>query len=147
MGLMAGDGPLRQNCEEQARSAGTAVRFTGFLNQSRIAEAYAVANAVVLPSEAESWGLVVNEAMASGLPCLVSDRVGCSSDLIECGETGDVYGTGDVTGMAKSMVRYADPARLAAMGGNARHKIESYSVEAAAKALLRAVHTVESRHK
>jgi glycosyltransferase involved in cell wall biosynthesis len=147
MGLMAGDGPLRQHCEEQARGAGTAVRFTGFLNQTQIAEAYAVANAVVLPSETESWGLVVNEAMASGLPCFVSDRVGCNSDLIQRGETGDIYETGDIAGMAKMMVQYADSDRLAAMGHIASHKIESYSVEAAAKALLSAVNTVERRHK
>ena len=48
--------------------------FTGFVNQSKISEVYIAADLLVLPSEAdETWGLVVNEAMASGLPCVVSD--------------------------------------------------------------------------
>lgn len=56
--------------------------FTGFLNQTEISKAYAAADLMVLPSDySETWGLVVNEAMASGLPCLVSDHCGCAQDL------------------------------------------------------------------
>jgi glycosyltransferase involved in cell wall biosynthesis len=146
VGLMAGDGPLRERCEEQARSAGAPVRFTGFLNQTQIVEAYAAADAVVVPSAVETWGLVVNEAMASGLPCIVSDRVGCGPDLVDNGITGDIYPTGRVDALSALLVKYADSARLAAMGRNAARKIESYSVPAAAAALLKAVEQVESRH-
>jgi glycosyltransferase involved in cell wall biosynthesis len=145
VGLMAGDGPLRGQCENQARSAGAPVRFAGFLNQSRIAEAYAVADALVLPSTTETWGLVVNEAMACGLPCIVSDLVGCGPDVIDRGVTGDVHAMGDVEALSQLMVQYADPARLAAMGQEAKRKIGSYSVPAAAEALLRAVDAVRSR--
>jgi glycosyltransferase involved in cell wall biosynthesis len=146
MGLMAGDGPLREGCEEQACSASAPIRFTGFLNQSQIAEAYAAADAVVLPSAVETWGLVVNEAMASGLPCIVSDRAGCSPDLVDCGSTGDIYPMGDAGALSALMAHYADSGRLAAMGRNAARKIESYSVPAAASALLKAVELVENRH-
>jgi len=56
--------------------------FVGFLNQSEIARAYAVADAVVLPSEAwETWGLVINEATAAGVPTVVSNLCGCSEDF------------------------------------------------------------------
>lgn len=55
--------------------------FAGFVNQSEIAKAYAVADVLVLPSRSETWGLVVNEAMSSGLPVVVSDQVGCAEDL------------------------------------------------------------------
>lgn len=144
MGLMAGDGPLREHCEEQAGSTGAPVRFTGFLNQSRIAEAYAAADAVVVPSEAETWGLVVNEAMASGLPCFVSDRVGCGPDVVDRGLTGDIHSMGNVGDLSGLMVQYADSGRLAAMGQHARRKMRPYSVEAAAGALLQAVETVRS---
>jgi glycosyltransferase involved in cell wall biosynthesis len=146
MGLMVGDGPLRQQCEQQARSAGAPVRFTGFLNQSQIVEAYAVADAVVVPSEVETWGLVVNEAMASGLPCIVSDRVGCGPDLVDSGNTGDIFPAGDVGALAALMTQYAGSWRLTGMGRNAIEKIESYSVPAAAAALLKAVESVEKRH-
>ncbi|MEZ5899134.1 MAG: glycosyltransferase family 4 protein [Hyphomicrobiaceae bacterium] len=58
--------------------------FAGFLNQSEISKAYTAADCLVLPSQAtETWGLVVNEAMASGLPAIVSDACGCSDDLIK----------------------------------------------------------------
>jgi glycosyltransferase involved in cell wall biosynthesis len=147
IGLMAGDGPLRELCEAQARSSGSPVRFAGFLNQSRIAEAYAAADAVVLPSEAETWGMVVNEAMASGLPCLLSDRVGCGPDLISGGVTGDIYAMGNVEALSALIVQYADAGRLAAMGQNAKRKIEAYSVPAAADALLSAVETVQGRFR
>jgi glycosyltransferase involved in cell wall biosynthesis len=142
VGLMAGDGPLRAQCEQQARAAGAPVRFTGFLNQSRIPEAYAAADALVLPSETETWGLVVNEAMACGLPCIVSDRVGCGPDIVDRGVTGDLYPMGDVEALAARLLHHGN---LAAMGRNAQRKIESYSVEAAASAMLKAVDTVRSR--
>jgi glycosyltransferase involved in cell wall biosynthesis len=58
--------------------------FAGFLNQTEISRAYVAADCLVLPSDHdETWGLVVNEAMASGLPCIVSDACGCAEDMIE----------------------------------------------------------------
>jgi glycosyltransferase involved in cell wall biosynthesis len=57
--------------------------FTGFLNQTEISRAYVAADCLVLPSDhGETWGLVVNEALASGLPCIVSDACGCAEDLV-----------------------------------------------------------------
>jgi glycosyltransferase involved in cell wall biosynthesis len=56
--------------------------FAGFLNQTEISQAYVAADCLVMPSDyRETWGLVVNEAMASELPCLISDQCGCSEDL------------------------------------------------------------------
>jgi glycosyltransferase involved in cell wall biosynthesis len=56
--------------------------FAGFLNQAEISKAYVAADCLVLPSDyGETWGLVVNEAMASGLPCIISDHCGCAEDL------------------------------------------------------------------
>ncbi|MCB1276971.1 glycosyltransferase family 4 protein, partial [Prosthecobacter sp.] len=56
--------------------------FAGFLNQTQISEAYVAADCLVLPSDyGETWGLVVNEAMASGLPCIISDHCGSAEDL------------------------------------------------------------------
>jgi glycosyltransferase involved in cell wall biosynthesis len=56
--------------------------FTGFLNQTQISASYIAADCLVLPSDyGETWGLVVNEALASGLPCLVSQACGCAEDL------------------------------------------------------------------
>ncbi len=67
------------------------MNFLGFVNQSRLPEVYAAAHVLALPSGAEeTWGLVVNEAMACGIPAVVSDAVGCGPDLVEPGVTGEV---------------------------------------------------------
>jgi glycosyltransferase involved in cell wall biosynthesis len=132
-GLMVGDGPLRTQCEDAVRDTRARVRFAGFLNQSAITSAYVVADVLVLPSDGgETWGLVVNEAMACGLPCIVSDKVGCGPDLIARDETGVIYPLGDVDALAEAMSRVAvDPRALATMGARARKRIGGYSVDAA----------------
>jgi glycosyltransferase involved in cell wall biosynthesis len=99
--VFAGAGPLRESLGEAARAGGVTVRFLGFVNQSALPAVYASANAIALPSMArETWGLVVNEAMACGLPAVVSDAVGCGPDLIEPGKTGAIAPLGDVAALA-----------------------------------------------
>jgi glycosyltransferase involved in cell wall biosynthesis len=67
-------------------SALPSASFTGFLNQKEISQAYVVADCLVLPSDyRETWGLVVNEALASGVPCVVSRACGCAEELSVCG--------------------------------------------------------------
>ncbi len=123
--LLVGDGPLR--AELQAQASGLPVAFAGFLNQSQMGEAYAVADALVLPSDhGETWGLVVNEAMACGLPAFVSDQVGCAADLISIGKTGESFACGDVSALAGLIVRYASvPERLHEMGVTARARVNA----------------------
>lgn len=70
------------NSAEESMGSRPAASFAGFLNQTEISQAYVAADCLVLPSDTgETWGLVVNEAMASGLPCVVSDACGCAEDL------------------------------------------------------------------
>ena len=78
--------------------------FAGFLNQSEISRAYVAADCLVLPSDyRETWGLVVNEALASGLPCLVSQACGCAEDLSSC----DTFAPGDIDMLSLKLVRVA----------------------------------------
>jgi glycosyltransferase involved in cell wall biosynthesis len=140
MGLMAGDGPLRQACEEYARLNNIPVKFTGFLNQSQIARAYVASDALVLASASETWGLVVNEAMACGRPCIVSDQVGSGPDMIVPGETGDIFPVGNISALADWLACYArDRARLEAMGEKARQMARRNSVAVAVEGVLDAV--------
>lgn len=139
MGLMVGDGPLRSACEDEVKTAGAPIRFTGFLNQSEIPAAYAAADALVLPS-AETWGLVVNEAMASGRTCLVSDRVGCGPDLVVPGETGHLFPFGDVAALTSLLGSYAERRRdLQAMGARADLGAARYSIGAAVNGVIAAI--------
>lgn len=75
--------------------------FAGFLNQSEIAKAYAVADLLALPSDAwETWGLVVNEATAAGVPAVVSSSCGCAEDFAAKNPFVRIFDTGDVAGLA-----------------------------------------------
>jgi glycosyltransferase involved in cell wall biosynthesis len=141
VGLMVGDGPLRPSCERLVQEAHLPIRLAGFLNQSEIAQAYLAADALVLPSDGEeTWGLVVNEAMSCGRPCLVSDRVGCGPDLVVTGKTGFVFPLGDVEALSALMVECAArPELLVAMGENAAEAIRAHSVSIAVTRLKAAI--------
>lgn len=83
-----------------------AASFAGFLNQSEISRAYVAADCLVLPSDAqETWGLVVNEAMASALPCIVSDACGCADDLVRPIRPDLCYRMGDRQALAHALAR------------------------------------------
>jgi glycosyltransferase involved in cell wall biosynthesis len=147
-GLMAGDGPLRSECEAKVRESNSRIRFTGFLNQREIVLAYKAADALVLPSDGrETWGLVVNEAMICGRSCFVSDQVGSGPDLIECGRTGDIFSTGRVDHLARLLSTYAIREKLAQMGRSAQQNIDRYSPDFAASALgASVIHTLQRTH-
>lgn len=146
--LVAGSGELESELKQKAKERRLPVTFAGFLNQSEMPTAYAAADALVLPSDAgETWGLVVNEAMASGLPAIVSDRVGCREDLILEGETGFSFPLGDPRALAACLTTLArDPIRAAAMGDSARRRvIELYSMKRGVDGTVEALHAVCGR--
>lgn len=139
--LMVGDGALRARCEEYARVARIPVTFAGFLNQTSMPTAYASADVLVLPSTAaETWGLVVNEAMASGVPTIVSAAVGCGPDLVTAGETGQIFPVGDWRALARILVSYASSRDLVTSHSQAaRHRVSGYSVGSAVENTIKAI--------
>jgi glycosyltransferase involved in cell wall biosynthesis len=143
-GLLVGDGPLRASCEEVVMKESLPLTFAGFLNQSRMASAYVAADALVLPSDGgETWGLVVNEAMACGLPCFVSDRVGCGPDMIVPGETGAVFPLGDSEALARLLTQFAaDQELMKRMGEDSRRQANKYTLSIATARLLHALEVV-----
>src|SRR2546425_4634910 len=81
---IAGAGALEADVGAAADRLGVGCSKLGFVNQSEMVRVYAAADCLALPSDGrETWGLVVNEALATGLPCIVSDRVGCAPDLVD----------------------------------------------------------------
>jgi len=143
--LIVGTGQLFQATKKL--SMGLPITFAGFLNQSEIVKAYFASDCNVLPSDyRETWGVVINEAMACGLPAIVSDQVGCGPDLVIEGVTGYTFPCGNVQRLGEIMAELArHPERLAQMGKNARSHIQSYSVEKAVQGTLQAVEFVTCR--
>ncbi len=140
--LMAGDGPLRRKLQLMAESLGIGdrVRFLGFVNQSKLPEVYAASDVLVLPSESEAWGVVVNEAMSSGVPAIVSDRVGSRLDLIYPGLTGEVYPAGDVEALASCLRKpLCHPQLARRMGIAARERISTWSYRENVEAWIKAL--------
>ena len=101
-----GDGDLRKSLEDYSSEQGLdSVRFHGFRNRNEIANYYATADFLVLPSKRETWGIVVNEAMAFALPIITSDQVGAGRDLVRDGKNGFIYPSGDVQALADRIRR------------------------------------------
>jgi glycosyltransferase involved in cell wall biosynthesis len=102
--LVVGSGPLEADVRQESQQLGVDLKLVGFLNQTELGKAYAVADCLALPSDfPETWGLVVNEALATGLPVIVSAAVGCAPDLVEDGVTGYQYPLGHIDAMANRL--------------------------------------------
>lgn len=143
--LMVGSGAEGARAREFAAREQLPVTFTGFLNQTEMGRAYTAADCLVLPSDyGETWGLVVNEAMVSRKPAIVSDRVGCGPDLIIEGETGWTVPFGNIQALAQRLVQAAEkPAKLVQMGERARVRVlAGYSVGRTVEATIRAARFV-----
>ena len=141
-GLVVGTGEQMEAVRAFVGARRVPVTLAGFLNQSEVARAYAAADCLVLPSDfGETWGLVVNEAMACGLPAIVSDQVGCGPDLVTENETGWVFPMGDVAALGGCMTHSAaDAPRLAAMGFVAQKRVlHDYSISRAVDGTMQAI--------
>jgi len=143
-GLMVGDGPQRVQAERRAANA--PIRFSGFLNQSEMARAYVAADVLVVPSTWETWGLVVNEAMACGTPAIVSDGVACAGDLVVAGVTGEVFPAGDREALTACLVRCAtDRAYRFGLAAGAVERVRRFDLSAATEGTVRALTAVGRR--
>lgn len=144
--LFAGDGILRHQLEAEVRwmNLTEQVRFLGFTTYSKLPEVYAASDLLVLPSEHEAWGVVVNEAMACGIPVVVSDRVGARLDLVTSGETGELFSLGDVQALTAILRRrFLNRERTREMGKAARRRIASWSYRENMQGWIRAVERIK----
>ena len=130
--------------EAQAQQLGLEdVRFAGFRNQSELPRFFQLADVFVLPSRHEPWGLIVNEAMASGCPVIVSTDVGCHADLITDGVEGCVFPVGDVPALTQALQQvFSSPELPARMGEAAQRRISAWTYEEDVQGLRRALHAV-----
>ncbi|MHB8413045.1 MAG: glycosyltransferase family 4 protein [Candidatus Acidiferrales bacterium] len=131
--VYAGDGAMRNALEAESNRLDISdrTRFLGFVNQSTLPQVYCGSDLLVLPSEYEAFGLVVNEAMLCGRGVIVSDRVGAKFDLIREGETGFVYPCGDIEALARLLQdTLSDRDALQRYGEAARQRMTEWSPQA-----------------
>ncbi len=149
--VYAGDGPMRSELEAQAKTLGifAQTRFLGFVNQSGLPRVYCGSDLLVLPSEYEPFGVVVNEMMLCGHGAIVSDRVGAKFDLIRQGETGFVYACRDIDALAKLLhTTLSHPEVLRGYGEASKRRIAEWSpgvyVDSVARGIQRAINLRKS---
>jgi glycosyltransferase involved in cell wall biosynthesis len=142
--VFAGDGPLRTDLEAEAHALGVAhaVRFLGFVNQSNLPAVYRSSDVLVLPSEYEAFGLVVNEAMLCGCPVIVSDRVGARFDLVREGKTGFIFPVNNLEALTALLYETLTTRdRLNQMANAAREQMKGWSPEKNVEGLIEAILT------
>jgi glycosyltransferase involved in cell wall biosynthesis len=134
---VVGDGPARQDVGRRAALAAvSSVRLTGHLDREALAAEYASADVFVFPSLSDPWGLVLNEAMACGLPVVTTSAPGAAEDLVSDGWNGYVVRPGDAVALAEAMRALAADADLrASMGRRSLERIAGFSPDRCAEGL------------
>jgi glycosyltransferase involved in cell wall biosynthesis len=152
--IFAGSGPLEHEIRHRASDLND-VHFLGFVNQERLPHIYAAADIFVLPSTRDPRGTVVNEAMAAGLPVVVTHGTGVwgPGDLVQHGREGFVVAVGDDRALSEALDRLLDPRLRYSMGQAALRRLDSWNYdvaaagwEAAAVSVASATHSYPTRN-
>ncbi len=142
---LVGDGPEAAELRRRAAASefSESIHFAGHKGSSELPAYFAAATCFVLPSTREPWGLVVNEAMAAGLPAIVSNRCGCAEDLIVPGETGLTFDPAQPGALTQCLdsISSQSPEQLKTMGRRAQQHVATYSPENFAAEVARIVRT------
>jgi glycosyltransferase involved in cell wall biosynthesis len=140
--VIVGNGALETQLRHRA-AGDSRIVFLPFQNQSAMPVVYRLADVVVLPSRFdETWGLAINEAMASSRAVIASSNVGAARDLIQSGVTGWVFDSGSVADLTGTLDRAAraGTATLRHMGGAGRTVISYWSPQECARKIAQSVH-------
>ena len=147
--LFVGDGPEHNNLIDFVESNNLQnVSFMPFQNHEELKIIYHDSSALILPSVyGETWGLVVNEAMAAGLPVLVSDRCGCASTLVRNGENGYTFDPENYEEMEAVLNKYLElsPEQMAKIGKNSEAIIEEWDLDRYCRGVWEAIQFVVSQ--
>ena len=143
--LLVGNGELEDQVEQRARQDPEVFRVLPFQNQSRMPVVYRAGDIFILPSAyGETWGLAVNEALASGRRALISDKVGCGSDLIQSERDGAIFEARDWSDfdekLRKLLTQEPDPATI-------RRKAQMFDVDVTEARLCEALEQVRRMQK
>lgn len=135
--VFAGDGVAKMDLQRRAKNIYPGrVQFAGFVHREDLPAFYALADMLIFPTHSDTWGLVVNEALACGLPIITSSVAGCAADLVKHGHNGIVVEAGATDQLASAMGLLArNPEMRTRYAGNSLEKIKRYSPQACAGGL------------
>jgi 1,2-diacylglycerol 3-alpha-glucosyltransferase len=139
--VLSGDGELRADIEKKISDLGLqeSVHLTGFLQQKELLPYFAHASCFIHASIQEQWGLVVNEAMAAGLPIIVSKHCGCVEDLVLEGVNGFSFDPSNQDQLVKLMLKMSTSQNIKNMGKASLDRIQHFSPDYFAKGLMEAI--------
>ncbi len=139
--VFAGTGAQQAALQKRASTIDTGcIQFLDFIHREELPAIYALAEALIFPTHSDPWGLVVNEAMACGLPVVVTNVAGCALDLVEDGDNGLVIPPRDPSALRHAMATLAtsEPRRLE-MGRESKRRVQAHSPARWARGILQAV--------
>jgi glycosyltransferase involved in cell wall biosynthesis len=129
--VLAGDGPLRDALEMLVleNNMSDRVHFTGYLGSKEMKHVYAGASCFVLPSTTEQWGLVVNEALATGIPVLCSENVGSAPNLLSELHVGYMFDPMSSSDLLQKMIKIIQELKNTDFKFNARKVVSEWGQE------------------
>jgi glycosyltransferase involved in cell wall biosynthesis len=136
--LVIGDGELRGEMERTLRQARVEATFTGFLQQAELPAAYARGKIFCFPTRIDAWGVVANEACASGMPVITCANAGCAGELVMHDRNGYVIDLDAELWAIHAQRLLDDAALLAESGAQSTRAVSSYTFAAAAEGFLAA---------
>jgi len=146
--ILVGGGPQKKEVENFIRDNNIEnVFLPGFKQREEIPKYLAISDVFILPSISEPWGLVVNEAMAAGLPVLVSRKCGCYPDLVREGINGfsfDPYNINELSDLIKQILQ--ERFNLSTMGRESLKIIRRYTPKKAAEIILSTIKFVNKKN-
>jgi glycosyltransferase involved in cell wall biosynthesis len=129
--ILVGNGILENELKTAAQND-SRIFFIDFQNQQRMPVVYRLGNVFILPSKGpgETWGLAINEAMACNRPVIISDKVGCSDDLVKNNINGVIFDTGSLDSVIVFIKQLLiNPALLKIMGMDSKRIIQDFSFQ------------------
>jgi glycosyltransferase involved in cell wall biosynthesis len=145
-----GDGPLKNQLLDQVNALALQkkVHFTGFKQYKDLPAYFGLAKAFVHASTTEQWGLVVNEAMASGLPVIISEECGCVPELVHTGENGFAIDPKNEQALTNILHGFSSGKyEVAEMGAASRRIVAKLNTDAFGKGMLQAITTAKANGK
>lgn len=145
--VLIGAGPAENALRQEVKDENQRIHWLGFVNQAELPVYLSSIDMLVLPSLCEAWGLVVNEAMAAGTPCIVTDACGSGPDLIEVMQTGLVVRANDIEALEVAMNQACDPEQRTIWRGRIPAILERASFVDNLRVIVECVTKCSEEHK